>query len=373
MIDEATPAVTEDATPAADTPADTGAAVPAAGTREENHDAMVAEFKKAVESVTPKAEVKDDAPPAAVEAKPAPIPAEPAKADAAPPVVADPKAAIDAEVAKLNEELRASGHKPLTKASEERFRKMATELAERPTKDAIEKEYAPVVQQAQRMSQWDDVVRQSTATGEEIQNALGFIQATKSGDPKRELQAADALLEAVKQIYQRNGKELPGMVDPLQGHADLSAAVENGMDRKDALRIAQERAALSRTQDTNKRLTDEQSLHQATQRAAQDVDALNDQLKAADPQFAQKLQFLIPTLRVIKQTMHPSQWVPAIKDAYLAIPAIPAPAPIQAAPVVKPPVGPVPVRPTGNAVPMRQAVPTDPLAAFKHGIERLSA
>src|SRR5262249_9678080 len=84
------------------------------------------------------------------------------------------------------------------------------------------------------------------------------------------------------------------------------------------------------------------------QTARANIDTLNAQLKSNDPQFLAKLPYLMPSLNTIKNTLHPSQWVAAIKDAYLAIPALPqaaAPAPEHA----KPPVGHVPSRPTHPA------------------------
>ena len=362
MTDE-TPVVVDDVQPESQV-ADT----PAAETPED----QVAAFKAAAEAVS-EADVPRETKPA--EAAPvADTPAVAAPAAAAAPVVEDPKAAtkaaVDADIAKFNEDLKAGGHKPLTKAAEERFR----ELAARPKPEDVEREIAPLRHQAERMAQWDDVVAQSTATGEEIQNALGVIQATKSGDPAREMQAADALLTVVRSIYEKNGRELPGMNDPLAAHADLKEFVESGaVTRAAALKIAADRAALTRTTERTEQLTAEQQHQASVTRARADVDVLNDQLKAADPaQFAAKLQYLIPTLEVIRDRYPPHEWVQRITAAYLKLPSVPQPvaAPVVVAPA-KPRVGPVPLRPTGGNGGMRATVPEDPLAAFKLGVASL--
>src|SRR6185312_259549 len=124
--------------PAADTPPSQGEAAPPPPSREELQAKDVEAFTKAVEEVSPKAEVPRETKPAsdAPVAKPETPAAKTASEIAA---EADPKAvekaAVDAEVAKLNDDLKAGGHKPLTKAAEERFRQLAT----RPKPEDVEK------------------------------------------------------------------------------------------------------------------------------------------------------------------------------------------------------------------------------------------
>lgn len=381
MIDDdgaAAPATAEDIAAFAqgagqEAPAPKDAAVPGEApppSRAELEAADIAAFKSGAEAATPKpAEPEPPKPDAeAVTPKAEAQPAEPPKPDKPPEDDETEK-----HIAEINAALKREGRAPLTEKSMGRMRHFAQQAKAAQEKiKPLEDQVASLRPQAERMAQWDDVVRESRASGEQIQRAMGYLQAINSGDPRMQNQALDAMIAEVQHWSKLLGREVPG-VDPLSEHADLARAVEEGgLERATALRIANDRAMLARTGEHTQRLSQQQEIQQATQRARQDIDVLNDQLKAADPQFVQKLPFLVPTIQLIQQTQHPSQWAAAIRDAYLKIPALPqpapAPAPKPAAAAPKPPVGAVPVRPTGNAsAAMRPSIPDDPVAAFKLG------
>ena len=356
--------------PAADTPPSQGEAAPPPPSREELQAKDVEAFTKAVEEVSPKADSAKqatDSAPAKVDTQAA---AQPAKADAQPAVDADPvaaqKAAIEDDLRKFNDDLKAKGHKPLSSTAADRFR----ELSARPKPEDVEKIVAPLKQQAERMAQWDQVVQESGATGAEIQNALYVIQATKSGNPKAEMAAADAMFAVVQDIYKRNGRELPGAVDPLDGHNDLAAAVEAGeITRKFALETAKARAMEVRNNEQNQRQQEQQQFQQAETEARAQLNQLGQSLHTADPaQYVAKYSALIPAMKIIRETMHPSQWQAAVFRVYQELPYTPAPAPAPT-PAPRPHVGAVPMRPTGGNGAMRAAVPKDEVAAFKFGVE----
>ena len=79
--------------------------------------------------------------------------------------------------------------------------------------------------------------------------------------------------------------------------------------------------------------------------------------------FAAKLPFLQPALNMIRTTLPPQQWVAAIKDAYLALPAIPQAQPVHQQ---RAPVSNMPLRPTGTAAPMTRK-PNSDIEAFEMG------
>jgi|GEM_PF-3156031 len=74
---------------------------------------------------------------------------------------------------------------------------------------------------------------------------------------------------------------------------------------------------------------------QAHQDALQQVGALGQQLRAADPQFEAKFKAIQPMVAVIQETLPPQQWAAAIHKAYQAAPA-PVAATVQRQPAAAP-------------------------------------
>ena len=268
--------------------------------------------------------VDDGTPPAEEGSVPAKAPVEAAK----PGDDAAAKAQIEAEI-------KERGLKGDTAT---RFRELSNQVREL----SVLREEAPVLREKARLQeQWQGIVAESTATAPQLEQALAYIQSVNSGDPERLGIAAKAMLE-VKWAYNKLGWELPGVVDPLEKHADLIEAVNDGdMTRKGALEVAASRAreavSTARTQTKSK----EDEYAEALDAVGPQIDALSARLKASDPAFLAKLPHLKPTVDLIKQTLHPSRWPQAIERAYKALPT-PAPTPRPAS------VKPMPLRPTGG-------------------------
>lgn len=293
-------------------------------------------------------------------------------AEAAPPA---PAPEPDAETDRAVKELGLKGR------AEERFRELTSQVKElTPLREALAKHQITdasrieqVIESAQRAQEWEDTVLASTATPEQFGSALNVIKAMNSDDPKMQNAAFDAMLGEVVNLGRRLGREVPGLVDPLEAHADLLQEVNNGdISRKRALEIAAQRAT-STVVETRETTRAQQDQHQAAlNQAITDITALNDQLKAADPDYARKLALLQPTLDVIRETVHPSQWKDKIERAYRKLPALPpaaAPAPAPA-PAPRVPVSHMPVRPTGGNLSMRQK-PKNDMEAFEAGLKSL--
>jgi hypothetical protein len=333
--------------------------------REELQAKDVEAFTKAVEEVTPKA---DDVP-TKVEAKePAAKVEAPVEAATPAPAETDPaalqKAEVDADIRKINDDLKAQGRKGLTKAAEEQFRK----LASRPKPEEVEKIVAPLREQAERMAKWDTAIEQTRASGEQIQTALQYIAAYNSGDPNLMGQAADLMFKEVSGMFKALGRELPGTIDALQDHPDLAAAVEDGsVTRKFALETAQARALQARNAEQSQRTQEQQQYQQSEGEAKARLNTLGETLYKADPAMYQaKYAALLPAMKVIRESLHPSAWEAAVFRVYQELPYTPAPTQVQAPP--QPKVGSVPLRPTGgNGAQLRAKVPDDPVAAFRFG------
>lgn len=300
----------------------------------------------------------EEAPAAAAAPAPASAPVEPPKpAEPAAAAPAVPAPAPDAETDTAVAELGLKGK------AESRFREMAGTIKSQA------QELEPLRTEAARAREWEDVVMSSTATPEQFSEAMNAIRALNSGDPQAMSAAFDSMLGAVQALGQKLGREVPGLVDPLAGHADLQQAVNEGaVDRRYALELAQQRAHAARLQERGDRIGQQQAEQQATAQAMQGVNALNDRLKAEDPDFARKLPYLQPALDAIRASVPPQHWPQAIETAYRRLPALP---PMVAAPPAAPAVSHISPRHPGN-VAMQRAPKTD-MEAFEMGVRSVSS
>jgi hypothetical protein len=339
---DATP--TAETTPAAETETQT-AVETVADTGKPSADEVSA-FRKGLEDegLLPDAvEVDEDADEPVVAADDA-TPAADAKPDA--PAVDSEKAKVDEQIADINKALKEGGSNPLSKKSEEHFRK----LAARPTPEAVEAIVAPLRAQAAVAQSWSNVIEETGATKQQVEASFGIIKALNSKDPAQMSQAADALFSEVKNLFTQLGRELPGVVDPLAEHKDLIDEIDNGdLTRARALEIARDRAMKKRGEEFQASNSSRQEFDNALKQATNDLGALATQLKGMDPQFSAKLPYLQPILDEIKVSVHPSKWTEKVRAAYMKIPNIPtAPAPAAAAPVARAPITAQPMRATGS-------------------------
>lgn len=241
----------------------------------------------------------------------------------------------------------------------QRFR----ELAKRPP----EREVATLRDKAQRFDGWMGMLNETGAKNQQLSAALGYIGAINSGDPERMTQAFDSMLGELQWLAGRIGREVPGFVDPLAGHADLIKAVEDEeMTRDWALKVAQARASDARRQDLRTRSESEQrQLREAEQQAQRaidvDVQRVNDYWAANDPDFETKVksQQFVDMVQWIRDNVSMDRWGEAVDRAYRMLPA---PAPRAPAPSR------MPLRPTGASGANRVRKFKDPTEAFRAGV-----
>ncbi|KIQ21554.1 hypothetical protein [Xanthomonas campestris] len=244
--------------------------------------------------------------PPAEEPKPQDPPSgEPAKKDPKPD---EPPKSVDEEIKDLG-------------ITNERTQKRFRELSERAA------EVEPLRTKAAKADEWEHTITSTGASPQQFGNALNYLAAINSKDPDAMAQAYDAMSKELQWLGQKIGREAPGF-DPISAHPDLAEKVASGdLTREVAAEMAQhrQRGVLQQEQRTTQQQT--YQAEQAHQYGISQVAALGEQLKASDPFFAKKLPFLMPTVDVIQQTLPPEQWVPAIHQAYLRLPAVAAPAP----------------------------------------------
>lgn len=169
-----------------------------------------------------------------------------------------------------------------------------------------------------------DAIMKTGASPEEFGAMVGYLDAVHSEDPKK-LEAAYNLLQSELQgLALKMGKAIPE-VDWLSGHKDLIDAVRSGATTRDlAVEIAMRRAETKRNQDiAAAKATKTQKTQQSTEQAAadqkqatKDLDALGDELAAADPNYGAKYAILVPKLKAAFATIPPSQWKGKFLEEY---------------------------------------------------------
>lgn len=231
------------------------------------------------------------------------------------------------------------GELKLKDRSAERFRELSSKVK------TLEEVAAEVETLRAANTQWAEAIKDTRAQPEEIGKAFAILYHANTGTPEGAKQALAMMDEFRTNLAQRFGIDLAG-VDHLQGFDDLQAKVGNG-DME--LAAARELAALRRQQDEAARArqanAQQSEQEQAMHVAGAQVDALCEQLKAADPQYAQKYAVLKPLVSTIARTVPPAQWAATFKAYYdnLTLPALPND------PRTGAPAGPAPIRRSASA------------------------
>ncbi len=309
-----------------------------------------------------------DAPPAADPAAP---PADPVAADTQP--ASEPDADTEKEIADLG----------LKDKTAERFRTLAGQVKElAPIRDALKaagvEDIASLPQLVERSKVGEDMVQMVVSTGANPEqygmalDYLGLISKAQRGDMGAAGQAYDVMSKELAVLAQMLGKEVPGVHDPLAGHADLLAEVQAGdLPRARALEIASTRAQGQYSSAAQRQQQEQvQAAQQAEQAGITWLQQFDAKAKAQDPNYLAKRPALDAAVAQIRSTMHPSQWPEATALAYANIHA---PAPAGAAPAA--PAAPAsmprpgPMRPSGPRPAMAPAF-DDPMKALEFGIDQ---
>jgi hypothetical protein len=307
--------------------------------------------------------------------------ADPAATPIAAPVATDPAKVVDPITppvdAETEKEIIELGLKEKATARFRELTGVAKDYA--PIKDALDKagfkaEQMPqIMQSAKDHSEWVGMVADTGATPEqygESLDVLRFVTQARGGDHAAAESALQILAPICAEIAKLTGREVPGVFDPLEAHADLKDAVDNGdMERKFALETAALRSQnVSRQRADTTRNEQTQSV-QATETGRVALNTLGAELSAADPAgYAAKAPYLIAMVQEIKASRPPAQWADATRRAYANLPA-PAVAPV-ATPL--PAIGHVPLRPTGSRPNVTQSAFDDPEEAMRAGIAAAS-
>jgi hypothetical protein len=255
-------------------------------------------------------------------------------------------------------EIKAFG---LKDAAARRFRELSAR--------AKPEETAALQDKAGRFDNWVKVLSDTKSTNQQLSNALGYLGAINSREPSRMNAAFDSMLAELQWLGGQIGREVPGFVDPIEGHRDLADALEKGqITREYALQIARGRAGDARRSDLQKQQQAEQQQMEQIRRDAQnaldtDVKRVNDKYAAFDPHFEAKVtnKRFVSMVQWIRDNVPIPNWGNAVDQAYQ----------MMEDPKVeerKPAPGPMPLRPTGASGGDRARKFKNPLEAFRAGV-----
>lgn len=265
------------------------------------------------------------------------------------------KAAVDKEIKDL-------GIK--NKAAAERFRNLSEDS--RKYKE-LAKTLPELQEKAAKQDRMIEILNDTGATDAQLGTSFKYLKAINSNDPAQLKEAFEFMSKEAASLGKALGLEV-GAVDPLESHADLLKAVEDGdMTRKYALEIAANRGAGkindTRTAAQKAEADRNMELKTASDNALAQLGEFERQTKAIDPDWNYKLNAMGPTIEIMKANVHPSKWAAEFKRAYALIPAPPK--------VVKPAAN--PVRPNGAGGGSTMAhIPKDATEAFRFGVKEAS-
>lgn len=235
-----------------------------------------------------------------------------AKDDEQPAAKADDKKGAQAEqkpVAKdpINDPIPNA----LKKETKERIQSLISAVKERDVK--VEKAIA-------ERDELVAMITETRATPEQYGDALNYLKLINSGDPVLQKQALQIMQQEVAALAKIIGEPVAG-VDMLEGHADLQQAVRDNLLLEEHAReiaAARESKKIATQASTQRQQTTQaqQAQTQAVANAREELNTVGMQLQKTDPDFARKRDILVPSLKPVFETMHPSQWAKTFKLAY---------------------------------------------------------
>ena len=309
---------------------------------------MADAIRASLEETPPAAQPEAEPAEAAGDAEPKPVDSEgtpvepPAEGD--PPAPAEEPPAVEPPAAKkdLLEEL---GPLPdnASQKTKERFEKLTTGYKD------VTRERDEAMQELEKARHiadgWADAVARTNADVQQVANMFRYLEGRNSPTPEGRRQAYELLKTELVALAKEIGEEAPG-VDPLEGHPDLRAAVENlQIDEQHARELAKARTAQKFGQE---RYTAQQQETHAQAVANSAVMSIRQYAGAKQRENQAEFEAKRPAVEAYVQrimqdpSITPTQW-PGLVAAYYET----APMPQVAAAPPPPPRVPNPVRATG--------------------------
>lgn len=187
------------------------------------------------------------------------------------------------------------------------------------------------------------LITETGATPEQYGTMLGYIDAFNKGieesadgtyrilDQKQAELALEAAEAQVEILYEALGKQRPGS-DPLAEFQDLKDEVETGdISEERALEIAQARKVAKRQEQQRTRQSEqhqqtEGQQEQQVQAARTELNTIGKALQKSDPQYAKKVEQVMPAFKRELPNTPPDKWVELFWKHYDAAKVEEAPA-----------------------------------------------
>lgn len=149
---------------------------------------------------------------------------------------------------------------------------------------------------------------------------LSLFNKALSGDEKAGEAALAVIQEHVEKLSTFLGRDF-AVADPLAKHVDLKQAIQQGKLTQDYAReLARQRNAQGfrgeLTTQASRMTQQQQQEQQERETARNDLNTLEVQLKANDPQYEAKKAMIVPILKPILAQLPASQWRAAFQQAY---------------------------------------------------------
>lgn len=257
-------------------------------------------------------------------------PVKPKEGEAAVKVGADGKPIVEAKKPDpLNDEL-PKDVKAETRQRFEQLRELTkTTITER---DTIKQELDYIVQGVQATG----------ANAEQYAETLSWLAMFNSGDTKQQEKALELVELVADRLATSLGKQRT-LNDPLKEHADLQAAVQTGKINREyaqQLAVARNRDKFTTEVRTSAQTAEQQAADNTRQHEAAKVDLNNieKELRAKDPQFDAKSAIIVPILKGTFTRTPYKDWGAAFRDAYskCVLPAAVVPAVVPKTPKNQP-------------------------------------
>jgi len=211
----------------------------------------------------------------------------------------------EATPAEEQEEDELTPPEGISDRARERFQKLASEVRE--LRDRLERSERVV-----------SMLRETGATPEELAEAFEFIRLAKAGDRASLQQAAEIARRWLRHVSVALGEQIA--VDPLAEHDDLREKVETGeLSEQDAIEIARAREMQRMAAEQRQAHEADAAMHEAVQRAIQQVEQMEAEWAANDPDWEIKRDALMARIEEIARTLPPDAWPQAVRVAYEAI------------------------------------------------------
>lgn len=226
------------------------------------------------------------------------------------------------------------GEKPAEKPGEKRKPDAVNDPIPKDLKQETRQRMETLVKTAKELTVERDEVRQqfgtfvgglqaANVTPEQYGETLSWLGMFNSGDPTQQEKALELIEGIADRLSTMLGKER-STSDPLKSHADLVQAVQTGKVTKEyAAEIARTRNAQGFQREmaltAQQRQQQDQQAAQELHVARSDLTALEETLRATDPDFERKKAILVPALKPIMKAIPPSQWKAKFLESYRAV------------------------------------------------------